>query len=207
MKLAIIGAGGHAKEVFMSFKNSSLSKEYQLDGFFVENSNKYETLFDYEIKDISLLNSNLHIIHIAVGDIMFRRECYKKLKELNFKFLSIIDETSTICEKVLIEEGVYISPSVTINVECKIGKCTIINTGCILSHEVIIGNYCNLSPGVISCGKVLVGDNCYIGAGVVLRDKIVIKDSIFIGMGSIVTKNISIPGTYVSRNSLIKKSD
>jgi NDP-sugar pyrophosphorylase family protein len=140
MKLAIIGAGGHAKEVFMSFKKSKLSNDYLFDGFFVEKANLNETLFDYEIKDISLLNPNTHIIHIAVGDLMFRRVYHEKLKKSNFKFLTIIDDTSTISDNVIIEEGAYISPSATINVECKIGKCTIINTGCILTHEVTIGN-------------------------------------------------------------------
>lgn len=205
MKLAIIGAGGHAREVFMSFRNSKFSKEIQLDGFFIENPNKSETLFDFLVKDISLLDPSYHLIHIAVGDISFRKKYYEKLKKLNFTFLTIIDSTSNICKSVVIGEGSYISPSTTINVECKIGICTIINSGTIISHNGIIGDFCNLSPGVISCGQVMIGDNCYIGAGVILREKIIIGDLIFIGMGSIVTSNINIPGRYIIRGNLIKK--
>jgi acetyltransferase EpsM len=205
MKLAIVGAGGHAKEVF-----SSLSKDPNFDlrnfaGFFVDVDNFINNLFGHSVQNINLLNPKEHQVHIAVGDIPFRIKISKELLNKGFDFVTIVDPSSVLANNVLIGDGTFIAPSATINIDSKIGFCTIINTGSIVSHDAIIADYINISPGVILCGSVSIGSGSYIGAGAIIREKVKVGSNVTIGMGSVVSSDVVYEGIYIIRGNNVRK--
>ena len=205
MKLAIVGAGGHAKEVF-----SSLLKDPNFDlrnfaGFFVDVDNFNNNLFGHSVQNINLLNPKEHQVHIAVGDIPFRIKISKELLNKGFDFVSIVDPSSVLANNVLIGDGTFIAPSATINIDSKIGFCTIINTGSIVSHDANILDYINISPGVILCGSVSIGSGSYIGAGTIIREKVKVESNVTIGMGSVVSSDVENEGTYIIRGNNIRQ--
>lgn len=205
MKLAIIGAGGHAKEVYQSLIRQGEGK-HRSAGFYVEPEYVTEgaVLCGLPIKSVEELDSETHLIHIAVGNIDFRARLYSNMKEFGFNFATIIDPLSTIADSD-IQEGSYIAPGAILTADVKIGKCCIVNTGAIVSHECVIEDFCNISPGAVLCGNVRVGERSLIGAGSMIREKTWIRDNVVLGMGSVVTKNILDPGTYIINTNSIKK--
>jgi sugar O-acyltransferase (sialic acid O-acetyltransferase NeuD family) len=205
MKLAIIGAGGHAKEVYSSYSKSDLKNRFDFSGFFINTDIFNELLYDYKIQQITELNPLNHILHIAIGDINTRQKFYLYFKELGFKFLSVIDPNSIIDSNTKLGESCFVGPSAIINIDCEIGICNIINSGVIVSHESIIGNFNNISPVVIICGNVKIANNNFIGAGSIIKEKVKIDNSIILGMGSIVLNNIFSPGTYIIKSNIINK--
>lgn len=206
MKLAIIGAGGHAKEVYHSIMRQGDSQPLELAGFFVEPEYVTEgsKLYDLPIKSVEELDTELHWIHIAVGNIDFRARLFANMKEFGFNFATIIDPQSTIGNSD-IQEGSYIAPGAILTADVKIGKCCIVNTGAIVSHECVVEDFCNISPGAVLCGNVRIGERSLIGAGSLIREKTWIRDNVTLGMGSVVTKNILDPGTYIIHDSVTKK--
>ncbi|MFD3293606.1 NeuD/PglB/VioB family sugar acetyltransferase [Aquirufa sp. KTFRIE-69F] len=206
MKLAIIGAGGHAKEVYHSIMRCSNSQPLELAGFFVEPEYVEEgsKLYEFPIRSIEELNKELHLPHIAVGKIDFRFRLFKNLKDLGFIFATIIDPKSIVGNSD-IQEGSYIASGAIVTADVRIGKCCIINSGAIVSHECVVDDFCNISPGVVLCGNVRVGERSLIGAGSLVREKTWIRDNVTLGMGSIVTKNILEPGSYIIHGSVTKK--
>lgn len=207
MKLAIIGAGGHAKEVYHSILEQG--QESLIDGFYVEPqylSEGSSTLYDIPIKSIEKLDTDMHLIHIAVGEPEFRARMYQSFKSFGFNFATVIDPRASV-PKMLgpIGEGSYVAPNSTITSDVKIGNCVIINTGAIVSHDCEIQDFCTISPGAILCGNVRIGERSFIGAGSMIREKIWIRDRVLLGMGSVVIKNILDPGTYIIRDNTTKK--
>jgi len=204
MKIAIIGAGGHAKEVYQSILTQEAVDT--IDGFFVEPDFVTEgaTLYDLPIKSLEALDTDKHLIHIAVGDIEFRARMFHSLKEFGFHFANVIDPRSNISNSTL-GEGVYVAPGAQITADVRLGNCVIVNTGAIVSHDCEIQDFCNISPGAVLCGNVRIGEKSLIGAGSIIREKIWIRDNVILGMGSIVTKNILDPGTYVIQGNSTKK--
>jgi sugar O-acyltransferase (sialic acid O-acetyltransferase NeuD family) len=190
MKTAIIGSGGHAKEVFQSILAQKAVDT--LDGFFVEPEflNKGATLYGKPIKSLEELDSDLHLIHIAIGNINLRARMFKNLNELGFHFVNIIDPRSNISNSIL-GEGVYIAPGSQITADVRIGNGVIINTGAIVSHDCEIQDFCNVSPGAVLCGNVNVGERTYISANVVIIQGIKIGNDVIIGAGSVIINNIS----------------
>lgn len=207
MKLAIIGAGGHAKEVYHSIKRRGDSQPLELAGFFVEPEYVTEgaSMYDLPIRSVEELDTETHWIHIAVGNIDFRARLYANMKEFGFNFANIIDPTAIVSEDSDIQEGSYVAPRATLTADVRIGKCCVVNTGAIVSHECVIEDFCNISPGAVLCGNVRVGERSLIGAGSVIREKTWIRDNVVLGMGSVVTKNILDPGTYIINSNSIKK--
>jgi len=137
MKIAIVGAGGHAKEVYHSILEQG--QESLIDGFYVDPKYLREgisTLYDIPIKCMEKLDNSMHLIHIAVGEPEFRAKMYQNLKNLGFNFATIIDPRASF-PKTLgpIGEGSYIAPNSTITTDIKFGKCVIINTGAIKTND------------------------------------------------------------------------
>ena len=206
MRIAIIGAGGHAKEIYQSILAQDALD--MIDGFYVEPEYVIEdaTLYDLPIKSIEALDTDKHMIHIAVGDTEFRIRMYQSLKDFGFHFTTVIDPRANVPKLIdHIGEGSYIAPGATLTADVKIGNCVIINTGAIISHDCEIQDFCTISPGAVLCGNVRVGEQSYIGAGSIIREKVWIRDRVILGMGSIVTKNILDPGTYIIQGNSTKK--
>lgn len=205
MKIAIIGAGGQAKEVYQSIVAQGSTDT--VDGFYVEPEYLIDsaTLYDLPIRSLEDLDTEKHLIHIAIGDMDFRSRLFLSLKEFGFIFANIIDPSARISNADIRGTGVYIAPGAILTADVKIGDSVIINTGAIISHDCEIENFCNISPGAILCGNVRIGEKTLIGAGSVIREKIWIRDNVILGMGSIVTKNILDPGTYIIQGNSTKK--
>lgn len=209
MKTAIIGAGGHAREVFHAISQQGVSAMASVDGFYVEPEflGKVEFLYGLPVRSIEELDTEVHALHLAIGDPELRQRMYESFKSFGFSFVTVIDPRANVPKLMNVEmgEGTYIAPGSTITSEAKIGKCVIINTGAIVSHDCEIQDFCTISPGVVLCGNVRIGERSYIGAGSIIREKIWIRDRVTLGMGSVVIKNILDPGTYVIHDNTTKK--
>jgi sugar O-acyltransferase (sialic acid O-acetyltransferase NeuD family) len=206
MKLAIIGAGGHAKEVYHSVLEQNA--EIEIDGFFVEPQYLGEdpgTLYGIPIKSVEMLDTDVHVLHLAIGNSELRARMYRSFKDFGFHFATIVDPRSNTSKNLNLGEGCFVAPGSTITADVRIGNCVIINTGAIISHDCEIQDFCTISPGSILCGNVRVGESSYIGAGSIIREKIWIRDHVVLGMGSVVIKNILDPGTYIIHDNTTKK--
>ncbi len=204
MKLAIVGCGGHAKEVYNSLKKLKI----EIDGFYIESqyfSSSNTSLYNLPIKILENLDSNKHLIHIAVGDIEFRDRIYTHFKKHNFTFSTIIDPDATISDLSEVDEGSYIAPGSILTANIKIGKCVIVNTGSVISHDCTIDDFCNIAPRAVLCGNVKIGKKTIIGAGALIKEKSRIGNNVFVGMGTVVTKNILDSGTYILNDLKIRK--
>jgi sugar O-acyltransferase (sialic acid O-acetyltransferase NeuD family) len=80
---------------------------------------------------------------------------------------------STVCAKVIIEDGV------------------IVNTSASIDHECIIRKGVHIGPGAKLAGCVEVGENSFIGTGAIILPRIKIGKNVIVGAGAVVTKNVS----------------
>ncbi|HOK39241.1 MAG TPA: NeuD/PglB/VioB family sugar acetyltransferase [Bacteroidales bacterium] len=195
-KLAIIGAGELGKQILNLLKYSI--EKYNCIGFFDDTFKQGEIIMDSipvidNIKNIKYYsNKNLFdevIIGIGYKHINFRSELYEKFKnKLNFAKItsakSIIDESATV------KNGVVIYPGCTIDKQVTINENVLINLGCIISHDSEIGANSFIAPGVVISGFVKIGKNCFIGSGTVIKDNIIIEDNVVIGAGSVVIRDV-----------------
>lgn len=196
-KVAIIGAGGHAKVIADIIEKSGdeivgfLDDNIQKDTTIIKN---YKVIGDLNNRfTIPILHNNIEFI-IAIGDNQKRKEI---AQTTNIKFYTAIHPSAQIGLDVEIGEGTTIMANTCINSSAKIGKHCIINTCAIIEHDNKIENYVHISPNVALGGTVKVGECTHIGIGATVKNNISICENSTIGSGAVVVKNIEEAGTYV----------
>jgi len=187
-KFAIIGAGGFGREIFHLFNND----KYYCIGFIdIEKKEKLPVPILGHEDDMSniIFEHGLLNCVIAIGDMVKRKNIYKKIKNFPIVFPKMID-SSINYHSVNIEEGGIIYPGVVLMNDCNIGRFTLINSGATLGHDVIIGDFCNINPGVHLAGRITIGDSTLIGIGASIKEGVTIGKNAIIGAGSVVLNDV-----------------
>ena len=98
-----------------------------------------------EISDLNLSLEHTSAQLICVGDGSTRKRLARDRVILN----SLVSRNSIIADSVVYQPGLIVFPFVTIMPNVQIGKCCIIETGCIIDHDAILGDYVYLKSGTI----------------------------------------------------------
>ena len=184
MKKALIGYGGHAREVMaqMGVKLTCfVDDKYVIDG----------------TKPISKFNPNEYALMVAVADSKDRFDIVQRLPK-GTKFFSFVHPTALILDKnIKIGKGSFIGAFSVLTTNIKIGDYAILNRSNHIGHDTIVGDYFSSMPGSIISGNCTIGDSVYLGTNSSVREKITICDNVTVGLNSGVVKNINKSGTYV----------
>jgi len=183
VKKALIGYGGHAREVMaqMGVKLTCfVDDEYVVEG----------TL------PLSKFNPKKYALMVAVADSNDRFDIVQRLPK-ETKYFTWIHPTALIMsDDVEIGKGSFIGANSILTTNIKLGKHTILNRGVQIGHDCRIGNFFSAMPGVIVSGNVRINDFVYMGNNSSIREKLSVGGSVIIGMNSAVVKNIKEHGVY-----------
>ena len=184
MKRALVGYGGHAREVMsqMGVKLTCfVDDEYVVEG----------TL------PLSKFNPKEYELMVAVADSKDRFDIVQRLPK-ETKYFTWVHPTALIMsDDVEIGEGSFIGAYSILTTNIKIGKHAILNRGNHIGHDCKIGSYFSAMPGAIVSGNVTIYDLVYMGSNSSIREKLSVHSLTTIGMNSSVVKDIEYPGTYV----------
>jgi sugar O-acyltransferase (sialic acid O-acetyltransferase NeuD family) len=191
MKRALIGAGGHAREVMMQIG--------EILHCFVDD--------EYVTKDtlpLSSFNPDKYEVMVAIGESKSRYDMVSKLP-INTQYFSYTHPSALIGWDVVVGEGSFIGANVIITTNVNIGKHALLNRASQIGHDVVIGDYFSAMPGTIISGNVIIGDRVYIGSNATIKEKLKVCDDVAVGLNSGVVKDITEKGIYVGVPSHILK--
>ena len=184
MKKALIGYGGHAREVMaqMGVKLTCfVDDNYVVDG----------------TKPISKFNPNEYALMVAVADSKDRFDIVQRLPK-GTKFFTWVHPTVLIMDdNIEIGEGAFIGANSILTTNIKIGNHCLLNRANHIGHDCIIGDYFSAMPSAIISGNVKIGNKVYSGTNSSIREKITICDDVIIGMNTSIVKHITESGTYI----------
>lgn len=184
MKKALVGYGGHAKEVMaqMGVKLTCfVDDNYVVDG----------------TRPLSEFNPKEYVLMVAVADSRDRYDIIDRLPK-ETKYFTWIHPTALIMDdNVEIGEGSFIGANSILTTNIKIGKHAILNRSNHIGHDCVIGDYFSAMPGAIVSGNVKIYDCVYMGNNSSIREKLSIHSMCKIGMNAAVVKHIEDNGTYV----------
>ena len=183
MKKALVGYGGHAREV-MAQMGIKLVR-------FVD-----DQYMDNDTLPLSELDIEKYEVMVAIADSKDRYETTQRLPN-GTKFFKFIHPTALIMEDVEIGEGSFIGANSILTTNIKIGKHAILNRGIHIGHDCVIGDFFSAMPGSVVSGNVRIYDCVYLGNNSSIKEKLSIHSLTTIGMNGAVVKHIEEPGTYV----------
>lgn len=182
MKKALIGYGGHAREVMVQM---GVELTCFVDGEYAD-----ELSFP-----ISEFNPEEYEIMVAVSNPKDRKKIVSRLpKETNY--FTYIHPTALIMGDVEIGEGSFIGAYSILTTNIKIGKHSILNRSNHIGHDTRIGDYFSSMPGSIVSGNVIIHDCVYLGTNSSIREKLEICSDVKIGLNSGVVNDLKSPGIY-----------
>jgi sugar O-acyltransferase (sialic acid O-acetyltransferase NeuD family) len=182
IKRAIIGNGGHAKEVKAQMQEDLLS--------FVD-----EEFCDKNSLPISEFNPEEYEVLIAVGDSNKRLELFRKLPK-STKYFNFIHPSAQLFGNVKIGNGCFIGANCILTTDIIIGDHCLLNRGNQIGHDCKIGDFFSMMPGSIISGNCVIGDNVYIGSNSSIKQGVEIYNNVTIGLNSGVIYDIQFSGVY-----------
>jgi sugar O-acyltransferase (sialic acid O-acetyltransferase NeuD family) len=195
--IAIIGAGGHGREV-LGILGERCQSGASLDivGFIDENPDKHgeildgiPVLGDFNWFQEKKERSEIEVI-CAVGSPVVTRKLADTIRNLDLRLTNAISLHSDISPRANLGEGVVIFPNVVINTGASIGHFVTLNVAASVSHDSFVGDYSNVNPGVRIAGNVRIGEGCYLGMGANIIQNVSIGQGSTIGAGATVLSDI-----------------
>jgi sugar O-acyltransferase (sialic acid O-acetyltransferase NeuD family) len=188
-KIAVFGAGGHAKVVTDLIQ---LHPELTIEAVFADSSDE---------QLLPLIAHQLDGGIVAIGDNHVRRQVTERILSIipDFAFVTLIHPHAIVAHDVVIGIGTVVMAGAIINTGATIGSHSIINTRSSVDHDCFIGAYASIGPGATLGGGVDVGSGSAIGLGANLIQNVSVDEHSVIGAGSTVVK--SIPAQVIAYGS------
>ena len=190
MKLVIVGAGRHGRELESYLLD--FPERIELVGFIDEHKppgrlGRSRILGGFDVARELQASDRLHFI-TASGDNRARQRMAADALEAGLTPWSLRHPTTQVGLESELGAGSCLAPNVVLTRAVRLGRHCIANVGVTISHDCLIGDYVNLNPGVTICGDVEIGTGCYLGAGAVVIDKVSIGEWTVVGAGAVVTE-------------------
>jgi len=184
--MIIIGAGGHASEVF----NECLGLNYPIEGFFDSLNPNVQSLFNLPVfHDPESINTKNAII--AVGNPAIRKKLFLQFESYGFKLVNLISTSAQISPlSVHLGDGLNVMSNVFIGPNVSISKGSLVNARSSIHHNTVVGSFCEICIGVNIAGSCVIGDEVFIGMGAVVLPGVKIGNNAIIGAGAVVTKDV-----------------
>ena len=190
----ILGGGGHAG-VLVEILRLAGSK---ILGIADPSFNKGTFLYD----DIPVLGSDESVQEYDPSKVFIvnglgpspketsREELSKKFATRGYEFLSVIHPSAYVSPTATIKAGAQIMAGAVIQTGCRIGFCSVVNTGGIVDHDTNVGDYSHIAPGAVICGGVKVGRGVFIGTGSVVIENLTLGNNSLLAAGATLRKNL-----------------
>lgn len=193
--LAIIGAGGHARECAWIAQEAGWIVRAFVDrgrppaGALRKASQFFGAPVLEEAAFLSAREAPIHMA-IGVGDGAARRKIAETFAP-HALWTTLRHPTALVAPSAEIGAGSVLFPQSTVSVAAQLGAHVVLNIGASVSHDARIGDYATIGPGARVCGGVDVGAGVTLGAGVTVRNAtperpLRIGEGAFIGAGAVV---------------------
>jgi sugar O-acyltransferase (sialic acid O-acetyltransferase NeuD family) len=205
-RLAIIGAGGFAREVAWLVQDINQAEpRYEFVGYVVsdlsrvgEHDSRGQILGDYEW--IEENHERIDALAIGIGTPSVRKSVATEL-EARFPQLEwpclVHPTTQFECASAQISKGAILCAGVIGTVNISIEPFCLVNLSCTIGHEAWIGKYSVLNPTVNISGGAHLGEEVLVGTGAQILQYIRIGDRTTIGAGAVVTRDVGAGETAV----------
>ncbi|MBX2921242.1 MAG: hypothetical protein KF746_03545 [Chitinophagaceae bacterium] len=201
-KIAIAGAGGFSKEVYLIIEAiNKIAPTWDFVGFFDDKVPRGKFFMDFEVlgnmQDLNNTNEDIYVA-VAAGRSDKIIAIVNKLTSPKIFFPNIIHPSVFLhFETLTVGEGNIIQSGSSFSADNRIGKYNIFNASVKVGHDAIIGNYNTFATGTLISGGVEIGDqnNFGINSGILQYKKV--GNGNTIGPLSILFKSIRDNGHYL----------
>lgn len=188
-RLAILGAGGHARVVADAAEACGWSEISLFDDAWPDVPQGPWPLLGVG-SDLDAHFAHYDGVVVAIGANAVRLDKQRRLAGLGAKITSIIHPAATVSRHALLGPGSVVFAGAVINPCVQIGDAAVINTAATIDHDCRLGHGVHISPGANIAGGVNIGDGSWIGIGASVRELVSIGARAIVGAGCAVIATV-----------------
>ena len=194
-KIAIIGAGGFAREILALINDiNRQDPQYEVVGFV--DSNKGQNIHGYPIigtdEEVNQTKEPIALV-IAVGEPRIKRRIREKyVNNPLISFPTLIHPSVMIGDigSVKFGEGCIVCAGCILTTDIHIKDFVTLNLMCTVGHDAEIESYSSFMPSVNISGEVIIRKEVYVGTGAKIINQLEIGDNAIVGAGAVVVKSL-----------------
>lgn len=194
--IILVGGGGHCRACIDVIEASGLFRIAGIVEKIKEDSD--HTILGYPIigcdDELSILRKNFDHALVTVGQTgspTVRKSIYNVLKSLEFIMPVIISPVAHVSKHATIDEGTIVMHHVIVNSGARIGANCILNTKCLIEHDVTIGAHTHISTAAVLNGNARAGSGCFIGSNATVVNGARLPDDFFFKAGTLIINEIN----------------
>jgi UDP-perosamine 4-acetyltransferase len=197
--VAIVGAGGHAREVLQILHaERAAGGASEPVGFITD-----EPLAG-ELDGVPILGgfewferrAGEVFVVIAVGTPSVARTLAHRVRERGLRFAQVRSPLAWVADTATVGQGSILFPGVVVNAGVRVGEHASINVAATVSHDTTVGSFCGIGPGAHIAGNVVLGEGCFVGMGANVMNGVTVGEGSVIGVGAAVIDDVP-PGVTV----------
>lgn len=200
-KIAIIGAGGFAREILTLINDiNRQNPKYDFVGFVDEE--KSQTIHGYPVigndDEVNKTKEPLSVV-FAVGEPNLKERIRNKYTNPLISFPTLIHPSVLIADpdSISIGKGCIICAGCIITTDVELHNFVTLNLQCTVGHDTVISDYSSFMPSVNISGEVKVDRNVYVGTGAKIINQVEIGEHTIVGAGAVVAKSLPAKCTAV----------
>lgn len=191
MQFAVIGAGGHSREVADLIEACG----HTIAGFIDDAGSGVHAPTGIRIyQGIGAVAADA--VTIAIGSTSVRAAKHGALAA-GYQLPLLAHPSATISRYAEVGNGTQVMQNVVVNSAAVVGENVILNVGCFVAHNCVVGPHSHIAPGVLMSGGSSVGERVFVGAGAVLLPGVSVGADAVVGAGAVVTRNVPAGQTVV----------
>jgi sugar O-acyltransferase (sialic acid O-acetyltransferase NeuD family) len=205
-RIAIVGAGGFAREVAWLIRDINRNKKsYEFAGFIVSDLSKLgeHDCRENVLGDYNWIQSNrgkIDALAIGIGTpsirIIIASDLTASFQELEWP--ALIHPTAQFDRaSAKVGPGTIVCAGVIGTVNLVLDPFVMVNLACTIGHEAHLGRGCVLNPTVNISGGVSLDEGVLVGTGAQVLQYIHVGRGAIIGAGAVVTKDVAEGETVV----------
>jgi len=209
-KVAILGAGGFAREVLDVFDAvNAATPTYDVLGFIVDADYGQvgRVIHDKPVLgDLDWFSRNRDVAAICgVGAPEIRYRMIARANAVDVEYCSVVHPNAVRTRWLTMGVGVVITAACVLTNQITIGNHVQVNLDCTIGHDAVLEDFVTLAPGVHVSGNVTLGEGCYVGTGANIIEKRRLGAWSVIGAGATVVRDIPDNVTAVGTPAAVVK--
>lgn len=193
-KIAIVGAGGFAREVLTLINDiNKVHPLYEVVGFVDDDKSK--TIHGLPVigndEEVNATTAPLSLV-IAVGEPHLKERIYRKFTNELISFPTLVHPSVIVGDKesVKIGKGCIICACNILTTDINLHNFVTLNLACTVGHDTEIADYSSFMPSVNISGEVIARKWVYVGTGAKIINQVEIGEGTIVGAGAVVAKSL-----------------
>mgnify|MGYP000882209739 CR=1 FL=1 len=193
-RLAIVGAGGHARcvaetAVLAGWKVVAFLVDIELPTDESAVAMPAPVLFDPDPLG-RIRAEGIDNVAIAIGNCAARHRFATAALDGGLALPVLRHPSAIVSASARVEAGAFLSAGCVVQPAASIGMATIVNTSASVDHDCVLGDAVHICPGTHLAGDVRIGHRSWIGIGSCVVERRSIGADCLVGAGSVVVRDL-----------------